>query len=222
MRLAGIIRNQVLAHLQLDVQQPAAFAVLDDRVVGLVADDWNKNVITMGLASGFLEPLESTSIHLIQTALEKLINLFPDRSFRQADIDFFNRETALEYEQVRDLIIFHYHANGRGEKFWRMCRDLAIPDTLQAKIDLYRGYGRVFRRDDELFSQVSWTAAFEGQGVHAVAPDPLTLGMPIEQIDAVLRQQREMIRRGVEAMPSHADFVARIVAGQHRAAGAEG
>ena len=174
---------------------------------------WNKNVIAMGLASGFLEPLESTSIHLIQTAVEKLINLFPDKSFRQADIDFFNRETALEYEQVRDLIIFHYHKNGRGEDYWRMCRDAAIPDSLKHRIELYQGYGRVFRREDELFSPVSWTAAFEGQGVHAAAPDPLTLGMPIDQIEAVLRQQREMFRRGVESMPAHADFVARIAAG---------
>jgi tryptophan halogenase len=173
---------------------------------------WNKNVIAMGLASGFLEPLESTSIHLIQTAIEKLINLFPDKSFRQADIDFFNEETGREYQQVRDLIIFHYHANGRGEEYWRMCRNAPIPDRLRDRIELYRGYGRVFRREDELFSPVSWTAAFEGQGVHPAGPDPLTLAMPIDRIDAVLRQQREMFRRGVDAMPSHADFIAGIVA----------
>jgi tryptophan halogenase len=179
---------------------------------------WNKNVVSIGLASGFLEPLESTSIHLIQTAVEKLINLFPDKSFRQADIDFFNSETGREYDQVRDLIIFHYHANGRGEDYWRMCRDLAIPDTLKHRIELYRGYGRVFRREDELFSPVSWTAVFEGQGVHAAAPDPLTMAMPIERIEAVLAQQRDMIRRGVEAMPGHADFVAKIAAGARASA----
>jgi tryptophan halogenase len=172
---------------------------------------WNKNVIAMGLASGFLEPLESTSIHLIQTAVEKLINLLPDRSFRQADVDFFNAETAREYEQVRDLIIFHYHANGRPEPFWQQCRENPIPDRLRERIELYRGYGRVFRKDDELFSPVSWTAAFEGQNVHAESHDPLTLGLPLEQIESVLRRQREMIRNGVAAMPSHADYVAGIV-----------
>jgi tryptophan halogenase len=172
---------------------------------------WNKNVIAMGLASGFLEPLESTSIHLIQTAVEKLINLLPDRSFRQADIDFFNAETAREYDQVRDLIIFHYHANGRPEPFWQQCRENPIPDRLRERIELYRGYGRVFRKDDELFSPVSWTAAFEGQNVHAESYDPLALGLPLDQIEATLRQQRELIRRGVAAMPSHADFVAGIV-----------
>lgn len=172
---------------------------------------WNKNVIAMGLSSGFLEPLESTSIHLIQTAVEKLINLLPDRSFRQADIDFFNAETAREYDQVRDLIIFHYHANGRPEPFWQQCRENPIPDRLRERIELYRGYGRVFRKDDELFSPVSWTAAFEGQNVHAESCDPLSLGLPLDQIDATLRQQRELIRRGVAGMPSHADYVAGIV-----------
>ena len=173
---------------------------------------WNKNVIAMGLASGFLEPLESTSIHLIQTAVEKLINLLPDRSFRQADVDFFNEETAREYEQVRDLIIFHYHANGRPEPFWQQCREAPIPDRLRERIELYKGYGRVFRKEDELFSPVSWTAAFEGQGVHAESVDPLALGMPIDQIEAMLRQQRENIRRGVQSMSTHADYVAKIAA----------
>ena len=174
---------------------------------------WNKNVIAMGLASGFLEPIESTSIHLIQTAIEKLLNLLPDRSFRQADIDFFNQETAREYDQVRDLIIFHYHANGRPEPYWQECRTNPIPDRLRERIELYRGYGRVFRKDDELFSPVSWTAAFEGQNVQAEGFDPLTLGMPLDQIEATLRQQRERFRRGVAAMPLHADYVAGIVGG---------
>jgi tryptophan halogenase len=172
---------------------------------------WNKNVIAMGLASGFLEPLESTSIHLIQTAIEKLINLLPDRSFRQVDIDFFNAETAAEYEQVRDLIIFHYHANGRPEPFWQQCREAPIPDRLRERIELYKGYGRVFRKEDELFSPVSWTAAFEGQGIHAEGFDPLTLGMPLDEIEATLRGQRQRFRQGVAAMPLHADYVAGIV-----------
>jgi len=175
---------------------------------------WNKNVIAMGLASGFLEPLESTSIHLIQTAVEKLLALMPDRSFRQTDIDFFNAETAAEYEQARDLIIFHYHANGRPEPFWQQCRDAPIPERLHDRIELYRGYGRVFRKEDELFGPVSWTAAFEGQGVHAQGFDPLALGTPIGQIDDTLSQQRELIRRAVEAMPTHADYVSAIAARQ--------
>jgi tryptophan halogenase len=172
---------------------------------------WNRNVLAIGLASGFLEPLESTSIHLIQTAVEKLIDLFPDKSFRAADIDFYNRATALEFEQVRDLIIFHYFANGRDDsEFWKQCRELDIPDSLKARIELYKGYGRVFRTQDELFSPVSWTSVFEGQGLHAEGFDPLTAGMPIERIDSVLKQTRAMVAKAVEAMPRHADFVAGI------------
>jgi tryptophan halogenase len=169
---------------------------------------WNKNVVALGLASGFLEPLESTSIHLIQSGIEKLLQLFPDRQFRQADIDLYNRVTALEFEQVRDLIIFHYFANGRDEPFWRMCRDQSIPDTLAERIDLFRGYGRIFRREDELFSAVSWTSVFEGQNINPSGPDPLTLGMPIERIESALAQVRSIIANGVASMPTHADFLA--------------
>ncbi len=173
---------------------------------------WNKNVIALGLASGFLEPLESTSIHLIQSGIEKLLQLFPDRSFRQSDIDRYNRLAALEFEQVRDLIVFHYFANGRDEPFWQMCREQTIPDTLRERIELYKGYGRVFRREDELFGAVSWTSVFEGQNVHASARDPLTLGMPIARIESILRQTRSIISEGVEAMPSHPDFVSQCCA----------
>ena len=171
---------------------------------------WNKNVVALGLASGFLEPLESTSIHLIQTGIEKLLKLFPDRSFRQEDIDLYNRITALEYEQARDLIVFHYFANGRTDsEFWRACRAMDPPDTLEARIELFKGFGRIFRREDELFSEISWTAVFEGQNLHPANPDPLTFGMPLEQIQELLRRTRETIRRGMESMPSHPDFLTR-------------
>ena len=173
---------------------------------------WNRNVLSLGLASGFLEPLESTSIHLIQSGIEKLLLLFPDRGFRQADIDLYNRIMALEFEQVRDLIIFHYYANGRTDTdFWRACREIDIPDTLKERIELFRGYGRIFRRDDELFSTVSWTAVFEGQGVQPEACDPLTYAVPIERIDSALTEMRELVRGGVAAMPSHGDFLSRSV-----------
>jgi len=171
---------------------------------------WNKNVVALGLASGFLEPLESTSIHLIQTGIEKLLKLFPDRSFRREDIDLYNRITALEYEQARDLIIFHYFANGRTDTdFWRACRAMDPPDTLAERIELFKGYGRVFRREDDLFSEISWTTVFEGQNLRPAGIDPLTLGMPIEGIGEVLRSTRETIWQGAAAMPPHPEFLAR-------------
>jgi len=175
---------------------------------------WNKNVVALGLASGFLEPLESTSIHLIQSGIEKLLQLFPDRSFRKEDSDLYNKLVALEYEQVRDLIVFHYHANGRPEPFWQECREAPIPDSLQERIDLYRGYGRIFRREDELFSAVSWTSVFEGKNHHAAGPDPITAGMPIDRIERTLSKQRQIIADAVKTMPPHADFVAGIAGPQ--------
>jgi tryptophan halogenase len=171
---------------------------------------WNKNVVALGLASGFLEPLESTSIHLIQTGVEKLLKLFPDRSFRQEDIDLYNRLTALEYEQARDLIVFHYFRNGRDDtEFWRNCRSMTPPDTLVERIELFKGYGRLYRREDDLFGDVSWTAVFEGQDLHPAHPHPLTLGTPLDRIEDVLRRTRETIAGGVAAMPTHPEFLVR-------------
>lgn len=169
---------------------------------------WKKNVVAIGLSSGFLEPLESTSIHLIQTSIEKLLSLFPDRSFRQADIDFYNRITALEYEQIRDFIILHYFANERREEpFWDERRNQQIPDSLLNRIELYKGCGRVFRTEDELFSPLSWTAVFEGQGLKPETVEPMIKALPIDMIKGQLRQVRELVARGVAVMPEHADFL---------------
>jgi tryptophan halogenase len=169
---------------------------------------WKNNVVAIGLSSGFLEPLESTSIHLIQTAIEKLLGLFPDRSFRQADIDYYNRITALEYEQIRDFIVLHYLANDRrGEPFWDARRSQPIPDSLSDRIELYKGCGRVFRTQDELFSPLSWSAVFEGQGLHPETIDPMISALPIDLIEGQLRQVREFVAGGVAAMPEHAAFL---------------
>ena len=173
---------------------------------------WKKNVVAIGLSSGFLEPLESTSIHLIQTGIEKLISLFPDRSFPQADIDFYNRVTALEYEQVRDIIIYHYVGNERpGDPYWEARRTQEIPDSLKQRMDLYRSYGRVFRTQDELFSPLAWTAVFEGHGLRPERVDPMVAALPIDLIEGQLRQVRDFAARGVQAMPDHPTFVRECV-----------
>ena len=182
---------------------------------------WNRNVVALGLASGFMEPLESTSIHLIQTGLSKLFNLFPDRGFSQADIDFYNKATSIEYERIRDFLILHYHANNRSDPFWRECREMAIPDTLAERIALYRSRGRVFRYQDELFSETSWTAVFEGQGIHPERYDPLADSMPGPRLRATLARMRETMSRGVGALPSHGDFIRRHCAFEASAAPAD-
>src|SRR3546814_3758139 len=117
---------------------------------------WNRNCVSVGLAAGFLEPLESTSLYLIQSALIRLIRLFPDGRLDQANIDEFNRQTDFEYERIREFIILHYKATERGDtEFWRYCRDMEVPATLERKIDLFRANGRIFREDEELYSEES-------------------------------------------------------------------
>ena len=117
----------------------------------------------MGLAAGFIEPLESTSITLIQTAVERLIDLFPDRDFDPALADEYNRATALEFERIRDFLILHYHGNQRlGEPFWDRMREAALPDKLAHKIRLFRARGKLVRYEWEAFLDPSWLSLYIG------------------------------------------------------------
>jgi tryptophan halogenase len=169
---------------------------------------WNKNCLSLGLASGFVEPLESTSIHLIQSGLSKLLLSFPDTGFAQADIDNYNRLMQAEFERIRDFIILHYHATERDDApLWRQVRDMAVPDSLTEKIELFRSRGRVFRYEDELFQEASWVAVLMGQGVIPGRCDPLTETVPPEQVQLRLNEIRLAIRRAVEQMPTHDDYI---------------
>jgi tryptophan halogenase len=171
---------------------------------------WNKNCVAVGLAAGFLEPLESTSLFLIQSSLIRLIRLFPDGGFDQANIDEFNRQTDFEYERVRDFIILHYKATQRDDTaFWRYCRDMEVPVTLQRKMDLFRANGRIFREDEELFSEESWIQVMLGQGVIPQGYDPLVDVRSEAQIAQYLGNIENVIGKCVDVMPSHADFVAK-------------
>ncbi|MFM6931879.1 MAG: tryptophan halogenase family protein, partial [Novosphingobium sp.] len=135
---------------------------------------WNRNVVAIGLSSGFLEPLESTSIHLIQANISKLIALFPDKDFDPATIAEFNRISTIETERIRDFIILHYKATERDDTpFWNYCRTMDVPDTLQRKMDLWMANGRIFREDEELFAEESWIQVFLGQGMIPRGYDPL-------------------------------------------------
>ena len=169
---------------------------------------WNRNCVAVGLASGFLEPLESTSLYLIQSSLIRLIRLFPDGRLDQANIDEFNRQTDFEYERVRDFIILHYKATKRDDTpFWRYCRDMEVPATLQRKIDLFRANGRIFREDEELFSEESWIQVMLGQGIVPQGYDPLVDVKSEPQIVQYLGNIENVIGKCVAVMPSHADFV---------------
>jgi len=110
--------------------------------------------VAVGLAGGFLEPLESTSIHLVQMAVSKLLTLFPDRGFSQPDVDEYNAQMDFEFTSVRDFIILHYHLNQRSDApFWAACREMAVPETLTRKMALYAARGRIFRENNELFAE---------------------------------------------------------------------
>uniref|UniRef100_B0T6X7 Tryptophan halogenase n=1 Tax=Caulobacter sp. (strain K31) TaxID=366602 RepID=B0T6X7_CAUSK len=171
---------------------------------------WNRNCVAIGLASGFLEPLESTSLHLIQSAIIRMVRLLPDAGFDQAGIDEFNRQSDFEYERIRDFIILHYKATQRDDTaFWRYCRDMEVPATLQRKIDLFSANGRVFREDDELFTEESWIQVFLGQGIIPRGYDPLVQVQSDAQIAQYLANIETVIGKCVKVMPTHADFVAK-------------
>ena len=134
---------------------------------------WSKNCVAIGLAAGFLEPLESTGIHLIQRGIALLFNYFPDRPFRQPDIDRYNRQIAFEYERIRDFLIVHYNKTEREGAFWRYCRNIELPDSLKERLELFRSYGRIVLDKDELFTVQSWLYLFIGQDVQPSGYDPL-------------------------------------------------
>jgi tryptophan 7-halogenase len=170
---------------------------------------WNRNVVAIGLAGGFLEPLESTSIHLIQSAIARLMKLLPGRTIAEADRVEFNRQSDFEYERIRDFIILHYAANARSEPFWRMCRDMELPETLTAKIDLWRGNGHITREHEELFTEVGWLQVFAGQGVLPTGHHPLADAIPASDLAEFMDTIAKLNAREVAQMPSHADFIAR-------------
>ncbi|WP_027328124.1 tryptophan halogenase family protein [Marinimicrobium agarilyticum] len=174
---------------------------------------WNKNCLAVGLAAGFMEPLESTSIHMIQSAIAKLMTVFPDRAFDPVDIAEYNRLTDTEFERIRDFLILHYKATQRDDApLWRYTREMSIPDSLQHKLDLYQSRGRVFRYDEELFADTSWVAVFEGQGVIPKRYDPLVDTYELDRLRAVAAKMRQTIAAGAESMLTHDEYIARYCA----------
>ncbi len=174
---------------------------------------WKHNCVAVGLSGGFLEPLESTSIHQIQSAVSRLLAVFPDRRFEQREIDDFNRQCAFETERIRDFLILHYKQTARDDThFWNYCRAMAIPESLQAKLDIYRASGRVAREGAELFSHPSWLQVMHGQGVRAAAYHPLVDALSDEDLTRLLESTRSVIERCVQAMPSHEEFIAHTCA----------
>lgn len=178
---------------------------------GRRARAWEKNVVAIGLSGGFLEPLESTSIHLIQHAVQKLLALFPGRGISPVERDEFNRAMMSSYEPVRDFIILHYHATRRTGPFWDHVRTMDVPDTLRHKLELFREHGRVFRYNNELFDVPSWVAVMLGQDVIPSAADPLVDAMPDAQLLRAIGEIRSGYEETAAKLPLASDYIKQMI-----------
>jgi tryptophan halogenase len=179
-------------------------------VAGRRRKSWHRNCVAIGLSAGFMEPLESQSIFLIQVAIARLLQLFPDRGFEPQDIDYFNRLMSWEYERIRDFIVLHFKATERDDTpYWDYCRQMSIPDYLAEKIALFRGHGRVFRDNNELFSDYSWFSIFIGQGIWPRRYEPLADVLPLDELRSRMTHIKSVIASSAEKMPNHWDFIAK-------------
>ena len=174
---------------------------------------WSRNVVSLGLSSGFVEPLESTSIHLIQSGIVKLLALFPDRRFDPVERDEYNRQMQDVFEDVRDFIVLHYKATRRDDsELWKYCAAMDVPDSLKWKMELWRSKGRLFREGRELFATASWVAVMLGQGIVPQEPEPAADALDPDYIAEALDKMRLSYRKFAEHMPTHGEFIARSCA----------
>ena len=171
---------------------------------------WAHNVVALGLASGFLEPLESTSIHLIQSNVSRLIELFPRTAVRAEDRAEYNRRTLAEFAQIRDFLILHYHRTDREDtEFWRYCKHMSVPDTLTHKIDLFAASGHLGRDVDDLFREASWVQVMLGQGIMPADYNPMADQLEPAQLGQFMGDVRRLVDKAVDGLPTHADYIAR-------------
>jgi len=209
------------AHISDDEAEATLLGTLDGQAIaspnrlrftaGRRSRAWESNVVAIGLSSGFLEPLESTSIHLIQHGIQKLLSLFPGAHIGQAERDEYNRHMVNSYDPIRDFLILHYTANRRPGPFWEHVRNMELPDTLKHKIELFRERGRVFRYNDELFDISSWIPVMLGQGIIPAEYDPLVDGMPDAQVRRAMADLRTGYERTAQKLPLASDFINRKV-----------
>jgi tryptophan halogenase len=171
---------------------------------------WHKNVVALGLASGFLEPLESTSIYLAQSGITRLLSYFPRSDFDPQLIDRYNNESVFEYERIRDFLILHYHATERDDTpFWRQCRTMAVPDTLRETMSLFRTDGRYFRNGEDFFALPSWVQVMLGQGILPQGYHPIVDEMPEDRLVEHVEGMRKMLAHAAGSMPSHEEWIER-------------
>ncbi len=175
---------------------------------GMRRKHWNKNCIAVGLSSGFIEPLESTSIHLIQRSVTRLMQMFPYDGIREPDVDEFNSQMEFEILNIRDFIVLHYHVTNRDDTpFWRFCRSMDVPESLKHRIELFKQTGRVFQVPTELFAENSWTQVMFGQGLMPEQYHPIVNMMSDEELKGFLSGIDQTVTNLVGQLPSHRDFI---------------
>lgn len=200
--------NEAVDVLRASIEgEPVANPIRIDFTPGRRRKFWVKNCVALGLAAGFLEPLEATSIHLIQRGIAMLLKFFPDRSFERADIERYNKVLEVEFGRVRDFLLMHYTHTEREGAFWEYCRHIPLTDTLQEKIDLFRSHGRILRDDAETFPVQSWLYVMIGQNIVPRRHDPLTDALDARKIEDKLDEIRITVKKCAETMPAHNAFM---------------
>jgi len=175
---------------------------------GRRAEFWHKNCVSLGLASGFLEPLESTSIHLIQSNVSRLIELFPSKAMEPSLAAEYNRIVGHEYELIRDFLILHYHQTQRDDsEFWRYCANMDVPDSLKEKIGLFSASAALYRDPDDLFRESSWVQVMVGQGVEPKAYHAMADRLTSAQLTEFLSNVQTIIARAEASLPTHEEFI---------------
>lgn len=211
---AHISDDEAAATLLANLDGPA---LADPRplrfVTGRRKQVWNRNVIALGLASGFMEPLESTSIHLVQSGISKLLELFPREGISPVLVRRYNERIAFEFDRIRDFLLLHYHATERDDSaFWRHCRNMPITPELQETLDLFRDSGRFYRNGDEMFAEISWVQVMVGQGILPRAYHPLVDQVPQADLERFMASVEQTIDHCADAMPPHQAFIDRYCA----------
>jgi tryptophan halogenase len=168
---------------------------------------WNQNCVALGLASGFLEPLESTSIHLICSGVYALLDHFPDTTFDPVNIAHYNEQVIEEFERVRDFIILHYCTSERTDTpYWQRCRQIQLPDSLAERLEIYRRTGRIFQKRHEMFVELSWFFVMHGMGLTPQSYDPLVDASDWQEVIKVMQAMRQKVAAEVSATPTHDSF----------------
>ncbi len=204
--------DEAAASLLANLDAPA---LADPRMLkfraGRRKQSWRRNCIALGLASGFLEPLESTSIYLIQIAIMHLLPLFPSSGRSDPALaDEFNRKMDVEYERIRDFLILHYKLGSRDDaEIWRYCTAMSVPDSLTEKMELFRQSGHIEQYRDGLFTAPSWLSVYMGQGLQPQRYSPLADIEPIDRLATELQALRTDIADRIDELPKHASFIAR-------------